>query len=47
MKDLTTKQKWAEVDRMLDEMNRRKKVGEPVCTNDLEEYVKHHFSKGK
>lgn len=41
---LTTKQKWEEVDRMLDTINERKAKGEKACYTKLEEYVDKQFN---
>ena len=47
MKTLTMKQKWAEVDRLLDGINDRKSKGQTPCTTELEEYVNYHFNGGR
>ena len=40
LRELTTEQKWAPVDRIIKAINIRKR-----CRNDLEEYIKHNFNK--
>ena len=45
-KELSTKEKWAPVDRIIETINERKEKGEEPCKTGLEEYVNANFNKG-
>lgn len=45
-KELTDKEKWYPVDRMLNNINSRKKRGDKnPCYNELEEYINYNFNR--